>query len=62
MKYPAENLYRETTTNATFPRKNVDLDIDGTGSTPSAGFSNPVPFLSALSLSLSVITMLGALS
>ena len=54
MKYPAENLYRETTKN--MPAK---TDIDGNGKT-SAGFANRVPFLSALILA--GITIIGALS
>lgn len=59
MKYPPENLYRETTRNTTFPAKNVNIDIDGTGAT-GAGSANRVPFLSALFLA--GIIMLGALS
>lgn len=65
MKYPAENLYRETTKNSTFPYKNIAVDIDGDGkldpTTSGVGFlSNSVPFLAALSLA--VITILVALS
>lgn len=59
MKYPAENLYRETTRNTTFPAKNVTIDIDGNG-IASVGFAIPVPFLSALFLA--GVTILGALS
>jgi len=61
MKYPTENLYRETNKNATFPAKNITSDIDGDGKPDtSAGFINPVPFLGALSLA--GLTILGILS
>jgi hypothetical protein len=59
MKYPAENLYRETTRNTTFPAKNVTIDINGDGVT-SVGFTIRVPFLSALFIA--GFTILGALS
>lgn len=60
MKYPPQDVYRETTTNRTFPVKNDDhLDIDGNGKT-SNGFANGVPFLSALCLAM--ITILGVLT
>lgn len=58
MKYPTENLYRETTKNTTFPPKNITIDINGDGkSDTSAGFTNPVPLLGALSLTV-IITFI----
>ena len=64
MKYPPENLYRETTKNTTFPYKNTTGDITGGGkpdtSVTGAGLINLVPFPGALSLV--GIVILGTLS
>jgi hypothetical protein len=54
MKYPPQNLYRETTTNSTFPVKNDHLDIDGNSKT-SAGLANHVSFLFVAGITISVV-------
>jgi hypothetical protein len=58
MKMPAADMYRESTTNTTFPVRNQTLDVNGDGSpdnsstssdgSTNGGFTYSVPILSSL--------------
>jgi len=56
LKYPASNLYLESTTNATFPYRNHSMDIDGDGKADSLIASAVVGYTPGIGL----VSLIGA--